>query len=296
MALAVGGFAFRRILIGGLTAPPVTVGRSGDVHRGFQRVQFRDRPRVILTGPAAEVGEPDRTGRGPRLASSIILLGPHGARFVIYTAKNVHAARHIFGGVREWIGDTNRVVLHTSVPTLGRPLLFGLFAVGIASIVGLVVLDSDYLLIYPAYIGTWALGATVLATACLIQFAVTVRRGNWPPQALSVPRVLRAAHTLIAGLFIASGAAIFFHLANLTEFRWTPWQIRNVQTFVLRSETWMKGCRTRVYLLEPTLRRELRFYGTGSRNDWYAGQRVEIEENVNRFGVRLVGVRVLNVE
>ncbi|MFL9904070.1 hypothetical protein PQR71_39110 [Paraburkholderia fungorum] len=234
IALAVGGSAFRRILIGGLTAPPVTVARSGDVHRGCQRVQFRDRPRVILTGPAAQAGEPDRTGRGPKVASSIILLGPHGARFVIYTAKNVHAARHIFGGVREWLGDTNRVVPQTSMPTLGRPLLFGLFAVGLASIVGLVVLDSDYLLIYPAYIGTWALGATVLATACLIQYAVTVRRRNWPPQALSVPRVLRAAHTLIAGLFIASGAALFFHLANLIEFRWTPGQIRNVQTFVLR--------------------------------------------------------------
>jgi hypothetical protein len=296
-ALGMSALVLRRILIAGLTAPPIIVDRSGNVRHGFQRVQFGDRPGVILTGPAAEFDEPiGFHRRGVRLNSSIILVGPHGARFVIYTSKDVHTVRHIFGGIRGWLGATNRrVVPQTSVP-VGRLLLFGLVAVGSVSIVGLLVLVSDYLLFYPAYIGAWALGASVLATACLIQFAVVVRRRNWPVQALRVPGVLRAAHTLVAGMFISCVAAVFFHLANLIEFRWTPGQVRAVQTFVLRSETSTKGCRTPVYLLEPTLKREIRFCGTGSRNDWQVGQRVEIDEYVNRFGVRLTGVRVLNIE
>lgn len=295
-ALGVGALVFRRILIAGLTAPPIIVDRSGHVRRGFQRVQFGDRPGVILTGPAAESDEPiGFNRRGVRLNSSIILVGPYGARFVIYSAKNVHTVRHIFGGIREWTGVTNRVVPQTSVPA-GRLLLFGLVAVGIVSIVGLLVLVSDYLLFYPAYIGAWALGASVLATACLIQFALIVRRRNWPVQALRVPRVLRAAHTLLAGLSIACFAALFFHLANLIEFRWTPGQVRTVQTVVLRTQTSTKGCHTPVYLLEPTANHEIRFCGTGSRSDWPVGQRVEIDEYVNRFGVRLIGVRALNGE
>lgn len=295
-AFGVGALVLRRILIAGLTAPPIVVDRSGNVRRGFQRVQFGDRPGVILTGPAAESDEPiGFHRRGVRLNSSIILVGPYGARFVIYSAKNVHTVRHVFGGVREWLGAANRVVAQTSVPA-GRLLLFGLVAVGIVSIVGLLVLVSDYLLFYPAYIGAWALGASVLATACLIQFAVVVRRRNWPVQALRVPRVLRAAHTLVAGMFISCVAAMFFHLANLIEFRWTPGQVRTVQTFVLQTQTSRKGCHAPVYLLEPTLKREIRFCGTGSRHDWPVGQRVEIDEYVNRFGVRLTGVRVLNIE
>ncbi|ANB72046.1 hypothetical protein AYM40_06435 [Paraburkholderia phytofirmans OLGA172] len=295
-ALGVGALVLRRILIAGLTAPPIIIDRSGNVRRGFQHVQFRDRPAAILTGPAAEPDKPiGFQRRGVRLNSSITLVGPYGARFVIYTAKNVHTVRHIFGGVREWTGATNRVVPQTSVPA-GRPLLFGLVAVGIVSIVGLLVLVSDYLLFYPAYIGVWALGASVLATACLIQFAVIVRRRNWPVQALRVPRVLRAAHTLLAGLSISCFAAMFFHLANLIEFRWTPGQLRTVQTFVLRTKTSTRGCGNPVYLLEPTLKREIRFCGTSSRNDWQAGQRVEIDEYVNKFGVRLIGMRALNVE
>jgi hypothetical protein len=296
IALGLAAWVFRRMLVGGLTAPPVTISRSGEVRCGFQRVQFNDRTQVILTGPAAEVGEPDRSRRGARLVSSIILLAPHGARFAIYTGKNVHAVRRIFGGVREWMGGANGIVPKPNSGALGRLLLCGLCVFGIVLIVGLFVLNSDYLLFYPAYIGTWALGGTVLATACFIQFAVVLRRRDWPPKVLSVPRVLRAAHTVIAGLFIASTAAIFFHLANLIEFRWTPGQIRNVQTFVLRSETQPKGCQTWVYLLEPTLKREIRICGTGSRSDWHVGQRVEIEEIVNRFGVRVTGARVLDGE
>jgi hypothetical protein len=295
-ALGVGALVLRRILIAGLTAPPIIVDRFGNVRCGFQRVQFGDRPGAILTGPAAESDEPiDLHRRRVTLNSSIILVGPCGARFVIYTAKNVHTVRHIFGGVREWLGAATRVVPQTSVPA-GHLLLFGLVAVGIVSIVGLLVLVSDYLLFYPAYIGAWALGASVLATACFIQFAVMVRRRNWPVQALSVPRILRAAHTLIAGMLISCFAAMFFHLANLIEFRWTPGQVRTVQTFVLRTKTSTRGCGNPVYLMDPTLKREIRFCGTSSRNDWQAGQRVEIDEYVNKFGVRLTGVRALNVE
>jgi hypothetical protein len=55
IALGVSAFVLRRVFIGGLTAPPVTVNHSGEVRRGFQRVQFRDRTRAILTGPASEV-------------------------------------------------------------------------------------------------------------------------------------------------------------------------------------------------------------------------------------------------
>lgn len=295
-ALGVGALVLRRILIAGLTAPPIIVDRSGNVRCGFQRVQFGGRPGVILTGPAAESDEPiGFHRRGVRLNSSIILVGPYGARFVIYAAKDVHTVRHIFGGIREWLGAANRVVPQTSVPA-GCLLLFGLVAVGTVSIVGSLVLVSDYLLFYPAHIGAWALGASVLATACLIQFAIVVRRRNWPAQALRVSRTLRVAHTLIAGLFISCFAAMFFHLANLIEFRWTPGQVRTVQTFVLRTKTSTKGCAKPVYLMDPTLKREIRFCGTSSRNDWQAGQRVEIDEYVNRFGIRLIGVRALNVE
>jgi hypothetical protein len=158
-ALGMSALVLRRILIAGLTAPPIIVDRSGNVRHGFQRVQFGDRPGVILTGPAAEFDEPiGFHRRGVRLNSSIILVGPHGARFVIYTSKDVHTVRHIFGGIRGWLGATNRrVVPQTSVP-VGRLLLFGLVAVGSVSIVGLLVLVSDYLLFYPADIGAWALG------------------------------------------------------------------------------------------------------------------------------------------
>lgn len=279
-----------RFFTQGFTRAPIRIDRAGRVRCGYQRMRFRTRPTASLIGPASEIGRPVDTRR-LRGKSGVVLVGAGGTRVMIFKTKNHARAHGVAESLAVWLGQTARQALKPNGDArLARCLTIMCVVNVIAS---LYMAWTDHPIFHPVHMGTLALISTAGLTPALLLLCAVRLWNRWHDRSVMVTAKDRVIQSAAALLRVAAVSATIFHFANLVELRSTPMQSRTSRTVIGAVGPAKKGCQLPLYFIEPRLGRLAVFCPMDGAQKWAVGQVVLLDEKVNAFGVRVVGVSVL---
>lgn len=241
LPLAFGSFMaiLYRFFTQGFTRGPIRIDRAGRVQCGYQRVRFRTRPTVYLTGPASHLGR--FVYKGPlRAKLGVVLVGTGGTRLAIFKTKNDVCAHRVAERLTAWLGQTGcQALTQNGDARLARCLTI-MCAVDV--IASLYMGWGDHQIFHPVHMGTFALVFTAALTSALLLLCMKRLRVRWRDRSVMVAVKDRIVHGAVVLLAVAAVSTTIFHFANLVELRSTPMQPRTSRTVIGRVGPLNKDC------------------------------------------------------
>jgi hypothetical protein len=280
-----------RFFTQGFTRAPIRIDRAGRARCGYRLVRFRAKPVISLVGPACKVGR--FVYKGPfRAKSRVVLAATGGTRVTIFATKNGARARRIAGSLSVWLGQTD---CHALKPNGDVRLVPCLTVMCVVDVIASHSMEwTDHQIFHPVHMGTLALVFTAAISAALLLMGMTRLRARWRDPSVMVAGGDRAAQSAIVLLAVAAVGATIFHFANLVQLRSRPMWSRTSRTVIESIGKPNKDCRLPLYFIEPRLGRLATFCAGNGTQKWAVGQKVWLDERVNEFGVRVVGVGLLS--
>jgi hypothetical protein len=289
LPLAFCSFAaiMHRFFTQGFTRAPVRIDLAGRVQCGYQRVRFRTPPTVCVTVPASHTGTfvDKATLRGK---SSVVLVGAGGTRVVVFKARRGTRVLYVAESLAAWLGQSGCQALR---PNGGARLARCVTIMCVVDVLASLYTGwADHQIFHPVHMGTFALVFTAALTSALLLICMTRLGRRWRDRNVMVEVKDRVVQSVVVLLKVAVVSTTLFHFSNLVELRSTPMQPRTSRTIIESVGKPGKDCGSLLFFIEPRLGRLAMFCPVNDGQKWVVGQSVLLDERVNAFGVRVVGV------